>query len=88
MLEYKSVTLGTRQNFITRTPKGDIDCDKLDEILNEMAEDRWVLNKIESLQVPNGTATILCIFCREMICGKPKSLKSISSPESATIQDY
>ena len=70
MLEYRSATLETKKSFITRTPNGDIDCDRLDEMLNQMAQDNWELNKIESLQHPSGTGTLLCIFSREQTSDK------------------
>ena len=67
MLEYKSVAIDTTQGW--GGSKGKIDCDKLDEVLNHMAQDGWVLSSIEDLEHTAGSQTLLCIFQRERQSG-------------------
>ena len=63
MLEYKSVTIDTIQGW--GGSKGKMDCDKLDDVLNKMAQKGWMLSNIEDLQHTAGSQTLLCIFQRE-----------------------
>ena len=67
MLEYKSVAIDTTQGW--GGSKGKIDCDKLDVVLNRMAQNRWELSKIEDLEHTAGSQTLLCIFQREKKTG-------------------
>ncbi|MFT5108498.1 MAG: hypothetical protein ACI9UA_004142 [Pseudoalteromonas tetraodonis] len=63
MREYKTVAVKTRQGI--GGAKGDIDTEKLDRILNEMAKDGWGLSCIEDLEHTSGSKILLCVFERE-----------------------
>ncbi len=62
-LEYKSVAIGTSQNW--GGSSGKIDTDALDVVLNDMAREGWKLHSIEGLQHTAGSKTLLCVFERE-----------------------
>lgn len=63
MLEYKSVAIEVSQTW--GGSKGQIDLSRLDDLLNQMAQDGWVLTTTEGLEHTAGTKTLLCIFQRQ-----------------------
>ena len=64
MKEYKSILFEADQGW--GGPKGTVDTTEFDNLLNTMSRDGWDLAVLENLNKTHGSASLLCLFSREL----------------------